>query len=80
MTAKILIVVIRGYQLVASPFLGGSCRFQPTCSSYAIQALAEHGAFRGTVLALRRLSRCHPLGRSGYDPVPAAGASSVPRR
>ncbi|HYT74246.1 MAG TPA: membrane protein insertion efficiency factor YidD [Vicinamibacterales bacterium] len=71
MTAKILIALIRGYQLVGSSFLGGSCRFLPTCSAYAIEAIAEHGAFRGTALALRRLSKCHPLGRSGYDPVPS---------
>jgi uncharacterized protein len=70
MTAKILIAMIRGYQLVGSPFLGGACRFTPTCSAYAIEAVAAHGAWRGTALALRRLSKCHPLGKSGYDPVP----------
>ena len=72
MTAKILIGFIRGYQLTLSPFLGGSCRFLPTCSAYAIEALAEHGAWRGTGLALRRIARCHPLGKSGFDPVPRA--------
>lgn len=70
MTAKLLIALVRGYQLFVSPFLGGSCRFQPTCSAYAIGALRTHGALRGTGLALRRLSACHPLGRSGFDPVP----------
>ena len=70
MTAKLLIALVRGYQLVLSPFLGGACRFQPTCSAYAMEALRTHGALRGTGLALRRLSACHPLGRSGFDPVP----------
>jgi putative membrane protein insertion efficiency factor len=70
MTAKLFIALVRGYQLFLSPFLGGSCRFQPTCSAYAIEALRMHGALRGTGLALRRLSACHPLGRSGFDPVP----------
>jgi putative membrane protein insertion efficiency factor len=70
MTAKLLIAVVRAYQLFLSPFLGGSCRFQPTCSVYAMDALRTHGAWRGTGLALRRLSACHPLGRSGFDPVP----------
>lgn len=70
MTAKLLIAIVRGYQLFLSPFVGGSCRFEPTCSAYAIQALRTHGALRGTALALRRLSSCHPLGRSGFDPVP----------
>lgn len=71
MTAKLLIALIRGYQLTLSPFLGGSCRFLPSCSAYAMEAIATHGAWRGAILGLRRLSRCHPLGRSGYDPVPA---------
>jgi putative membrane protein insertion efficiency factor len=75
MTAKLLIALIRGYQLTLSPFLGGSCRFLPTCSAYAIEAIATHGARRGGILAVRRLSRCHPFGRAGYDPVPAASAS-----
>jgi putative membrane protein insertion efficiency factor len=71
MTAKLLIGLIRGYQLFLSPMLGGSCRFVPSCSAYAREAVATHGAWRGSLLALRRLSRCHPLGRSGFDPVPA---------
>jgi len=72
MTAKILIALVRAYQLTLSPFLGGSCRFLPTCSVYAIEALETHGAWRGSALALRRLSSCHPFGRSGHDPVPSA--------
>jgi putative membrane protein insertion efficiency factor len=70
MTAKLLIILIRAYQVVLSPFFGGACRFLPSCSAYAIEAIAVHGAVRGSVLALRRLSRCHPLGRAGVDPVP----------
>ena len=70
MTAKLLIALIRLYQWTLSPLLGGSCRFLPTCSAYAIEAVHTHGARRGIILAVRRLSACHPLGRSGYDPVP----------
>jgi putative membrane protein insertion efficiency factor len=70
MTAKLLITLIRLYQWTLSPLLGGSCRFLPTCSAYAIEAVRTHGAWRGIILAARRLSACHPLGRSGYDPVP----------
>ena len=74
MTAKLFIVAIRAYQLTLSPFLGGSCRFLPTCSAYAIEAIGTHGAWRGAVLAVRRVSRCHPFGRAGYDPVPSPSA------
>jgi len=70
MTAKLIIFLIRVYQVMLSPFLGGACRFQPTCSAYAIEAVATHGALRGSLMAARRLSRCHPLGRAGFDPVP----------
>jgi len=63
-------VMIRGYQLVISPVLPHSCRYLPTCSDYAIEALAWHGPLRGTGLAILRLGRCHPWGGSGYDPVP----------
>ena len=62
--------VVRIYQLLLSPWLPPSCRFSPTCSEYTRQALLKHGIPRGTWLALRRLSRCHPLGSGGYDPVP----------
>lgn len=77
MTAKLLIGLIRGYQLTLSPFLGGSCRFLPTCSAYAIEAIGTHGAWRGSGLALRRIGRCHPLGKSGFDPVPAPPTSGL---
>jgi hypothetical protein len=72
MAATLLIVGVRAYQAVLSPFLGGQCRFHPTCSHYAIEALARHGAVRGGWLAARRLLRCHPLGGRGVDPVPPA--------
>jgi putative membrane protein insertion efficiency factor len=65
-----LIQLVRFYRLAISPWLGGNCRFDPTCSSYAIEALQVHGLFKGTWLAVRRIGRCHPWGGSGYDPVP----------
>jgi hypothetical protein len=65
-----LIQLLRFYRLAISPWLGGNCRFDPTCSSYAIEALQVHGIFKGTWLAIRRIGRCHPWGGSGYDPVP----------
>jgi uncharacterized protein len=77
MTAKILIAVIRLYQIALSPFLGGACRFLPSCSAYAIEAITIHGTVRGSILAARRLSRCHPLGRSGVDPVPLPRPSNL---
>lgn len=64
------IALIRAYQWTLSPLLGGQCRFQPTCSRYAEQAYRDHGLWRGTWLTLRRLARCHPFSRGGYDPVP----------
>ena len=63
---------IRLYRWFLSPFLGRHCRFHPTCSAYALEAIETHGIARGYLLALRRVSRCHPLGGSGYDPVPEA--------
>jgi putative membrane protein insertion efficiency factor len=75
MTAKILIAFVRGYQLTLSPYLGGSCRFLPSCSNYAMDALRTHGAWRGSILAARRLARCHPFARAGFDPVPAPSDS-----
>jgi uncharacterized protein len=68
--ARVLRLLVRGYQLFISPMLPPSCRFAPSCSSYALEALGRHGALRGGWLALRRIVRCHPWGRSGYDPVP----------
>jgi hypothetical protein len=68
--ARIILILIRGWQVGVSPWLGPACRFEPTCSAYAAQAVTKHGAARGSWLALRRLLRCHPWGGSGYDPVP----------
>ena len=65
-----LLGLIRLYQLTLSPWLGARCRYQPTCSNYAAEALTRHGVRRGVWLAAKRLGRCHPWGRSGYDPVP----------
>ncbi|MEL6681889.1 MAG: membrane protein insertion efficiency factor YidD [Pseudomonadota bacterium] len=67
----VLILPIRGYRMFFSPWLGHSCRFQPTCSAYAIEALERHGPVRGLFLTLRRLGRCNPWGGSGFDPVPS---------
>ncbi len=66
--------LIRLYQLLISPLLLPSCRYAPTCSEYAAEAIATHGALLGSVLAVRRLLRCHPWGGSGYDPVPPRAA------
>jgi putative membrane protein insertion efficiency factor len=66
----LLILGVRGYQLVLSPIFGGSCRYYPSCSVYAIEALEKHGALRGGWLALRRIGRCHPFRPGGFDPVP----------
>jgi putative membrane protein insertion efficiency factor len=62
--------LIRSYQLFISPMLGPSCRYLPSCSDYAAEAIERHGALMGTWLALKRLARCHPWGGHGYDPVP----------
>jgi uncharacterized protein len=66
----LLIAAIRVYQMVLSPLLAPACRFEPSCSSYAIGAVARHGVIRGSWLALKRIGRCHPWGGFGYDPVP----------
>ena len=67
---SLLIALVRFYQYVISPLIGPRCRFQPTCSQYAVEALQRHGAWRGGWLTLRRLGRCHPLHPGGFDPVP----------
>lgn len=71
-TAAALLALIRCYQLLVSPWLGGACRHMPTCSAYAQDAIRRFGPLRGMWLALRRVGRCHPWGTSGYDPVPDA--------
>ena len=63
---------VRFYRLVFSPLVGHGCRYQPTCSAYALEALERHGAFKGLYLTIHRILRCHPWGGSGYDPVPGA--------
>jgi putative membrane protein insertion efficiency factor len=75
--ARGLTWLVRGYQLVLSPLLGPRCRFYPSCSSYAVQALTTHGALKGTWLAGRRLLRCHPWNPGGVDHVPPAGHSTA---
>ncbi|MDJ0881721.1 MAG: membrane protein insertion efficiency factor YidD [Gammaproteobacteria bacterium] len=67
---KILILPIRFYQYAISPLLGNHCRYTPTCSQYAIEAIDRFGIFKGSWLAVKRLMSCHPWGKSGYDPVP----------
>jgi uncharacterized protein len=67
----VLKILIRGYQLAISPLLGPRCRFFPSCSQYASEAIETHGALRGTWLAMKRISRCHPWNEGGFDPVPA---------
>jgi|TARA_A200000159_G_scaffold164419_1_gene193967 putative membrane protein insertion efficiency factor len=65
-----LVLLIKGYQLLISPLLPPSCRYQPTCSQYAKEALNKYGLFKGGWLAIKRISKCHPWGGSGYDPIP----------
>ena len=69
LAARPLVAALRLYQATLGPWLGGQCRFHPTCSAYAVEALQSHVALRGSWLALRRLLRCHPVGGGGYDPV-----------
>ncbi len=68
--ASLLAAPVRLYRAVFSPWVGHNCRYQPTCSAYALEALERHGALRGFWLAFRRVLRCHPFGGSGYDPIP----------
>jgi len=70
MLGRSLIALLRAYRYVLSPWWGNQCRFSPTCSEYAIQAIERHGAWKGAALALRRVARCHPWQPGGYDPVP----------
>ena len=67
---QILIALIKLYRYAISPYLAPSCRYTPTCSSYAIEAVQRFGVFRGSWMAIRRISRCHPWHEAGYDPVP----------
>ena len=69
--SRALVLLVRAYQLFISPLLGPRCRFYPTCSQYAIEAVQTHGAIKGSWLALRRVVCCHPMHPGGYDPVPS---------
>jgi putative membrane protein insertion efficiency factor len=69
--ARVLIAFIRFYQLAISPWLGRACRFEPSCSRYAVACLESHGAARGSLLSVKRLCKCHPFHAGGYDPPPA---------
>jgi putative membrane protein insertion efficiency factor len=75
--SRLLLLLIGGYRRLISPLLAPRCRFVPSCSEYAAEAIATHGAGRGTWLAVRRVGRCHPFHRGGFDPVPLK-ASGVP--
>lgn len=70
---KLILVLIRFYQTWISPLIGPTCRFQPTCSQYAYQAFSTYGFFKGSYLTIRRLLKCHPFHRGGYDPLPKKG-------
>ncbi len=74
--AKLASFLVKAYQRLISPFFPPSCRYQPTCSAYALEAIKLHGGLKGTWLALRRIGRCHPWGGSGFDPVPGVKKTS----
>jgi hypothetical protein len=75
----LLVLAVRIYQVTLSPILGGACRFAPSCSQYAIEAIESHGPMRGAWLAARRIGRCHPLSTGGYDPVPTRSTDARER-
>ncbi|MGQ0736365.1 MAG: membrane protein insertion efficiency factor YidD [Acidobacteriota bacterium] len=77
--ARGALAAIRAYKYVLSPWLAGTCRFVPTCSEYTAEAIARHGLARGVWLGVRRLSRCHPLGAHGFDPVPTRRGGGTPQ-
>ena len=78
----LLIGIVRAYQLMISPYFPPSCRYQPTCSSYAIEAISKHGSIKGGWLTIKRIARCHPWSEGGIDPVPESKskASSAPKK
>ncbi len=67
---KIFIFLIKVYQVTLSPLLGSNCRFHPTCSQYTIEAITKHGVYSGIKLGIKRIAKCHPWGKKGFDPVP----------
>ena len=73
----LLTAPVRAYRLIFSPWVGHYCRYQPTCSAYALEALRRHGSLRGGWLTLRRIARCQPFGSSGYDPVPSEAKKAI---
>lgn len=77
MMQRVLMGIVHAYRLLLSPWLGSACRFEPTCSAYALQALQTHGAAAGSYLTLRRLARCHPWCAGGHDPVPPPGGPGL---
>ena len=77
--SRIGVALVHVYQLVLSPFLGGACRFEPSCSAYAIKAIEQYGLMAGGRLAAQRLLKCHPFGPHGLDPVPGDARSTRPR-
>ena len=80
MVSKMLLFMLKGYKKNISPLLRNSCRFTPTCSEYAMQAIEVHGAAKGSVLAFLRVARCNPLCMYGYDPIPQKGSWKNPER
>jgi putative membrane protein insertion efficiency factor len=78
LTAQLFRILIRGYQLLITPILPGTCRYHPTCSQYALDSVDRFGVAHGSWLTLKRLLRCHPWGAHGYDPVPDVPVSDVP--
>ena len=80
MARKVLIALVRFYRAAVSPWTPSACRYTPTCSAYALEALERHGAVRGGWLAVRRIARCHPWGGRGWDPVPPATEGEGDRR
>ena len=70
MISKLMVGLIRGYQKCISPYIGAHCKYTPTCSQYAIEAVQKYGACKGMILACKRILRCHPFAEGGYDPVP----------
>ncbi len=75
---SVLLAVLRGYKRFVSPFFTGVCRFSPSCSTYATDALTRYGPWRGSWMAVRRLARCHPFAKSGFDPVPGSADRPPP--